>query len=97
MGLELSWVGETGRGHGLAAQWVMCLYMFKGPMCSVHQLISEVQVKSSMSINSISAEKSEQSWTNQSKGEIIPSSGSETTRVEDQKSEKTRYNHAISN
>lgn len=37
----------------------MCLYMFKGPMCSVHQLISEVQVKSSMSINSISVEKSE--------------------------------------
>lgn len=37
----------------------MCLYMFKGPMCSVHQLISEVQVKSSTSINSISVEKSE--------------------------------------
>lgn len=37
----------------------MCLYVFKGPTCSGHQLISEVHVKSSMSINSISAEKSE--------------------------------------
>lgn len=27
-----------GEGNGLAAQSVMCLYIVKGPTCSVHQL-----------------------------------------------------------
>lgn len=55
VGLGRPWAGETGGGHGLAAQSGGCLYMFKGPVCSVHQLISEVRVRSSSSISSISA------------------------------------------
>lgn len=41
---------------GQSVGYIFCT-IFKGPTCSLHQLITEVQVKNSLRVNSISAEK----------------------------------------
>lgn len=57
---NLGW-GDGGQGTAWLVQgavgWLHVCTIFKGPTCSLHQLITEVQVKNSMRVNSISAEK----------------------------------------
>lgn len=50
-GQGTAWLGQGAVG------WLHVCTIFKGPTCSLHQLITEVQVKGSMRVNSISAEE----------------------------------------
>lgn len=61
MGETANGLGRRGEGmawlvQGAVSRLHVCT-IFKGPTCSLLQLITEVQVKNSMSVNSISAEK----------------------------------------
>lgn len=51
-------LGRQGQGTAWLVQgavgWLHVCTIFKGPTCSLHQLITEVQVKNSMRVNSIS-------------------------------------------